>query len=256
MPMNDTDNVFVAAMVFCTGLHPNIGSTHDLGKSSVFLSCLKKLDVDFCFCTIKPYPGYGESIQSKLSKMDTMARTTRLLTGRNTDFLPPDNGLPFGNMVWIYAMQSALQTSLVETILEGPVTSVELYLDRKTMAKATRDLFITHIQGLRKNLFEVLLKLDDIAPPERKGIYRNCRFERILVKWSDDPGTEDAADGLRLAHYVASLSRSDLISRKQKFLQPDIAAREHNITGYWATPISPEAVKSWERLTGLTEPKI
>ncbi len=247
MPLKDDDQVFVVAAVSLIGSHPD-AEAH-VGRAEWVHSRLKHIKATPHCCYVQPGPGYAELISSKFEKMDLMARTTCLLNGANTEYLPSRGGLPFRNTIWVQGMQSMLQGPLLDAVMCGPITSVDLYLDQKTMASETRALFQAQLDNLKSDLLDAVHTLARLSPRRAKDIIANTRFDSINIHWSDDIETTDCDHGLKLAHYVASLTYQDLLTGRQTFtklIEGDGHQRfMRNITPLLTRPLHDDTIRAW-----------
>lgn len=256
MPMKDDEEPFVAAMVSARGKHIDIGIPN--GRSKWLCEKLLQFSASPFYTFIKPANGYGQAITEKLTKMDVMAQITRQRSGANAAFLAKDSGARLRNMVWVHSMYSALQKPMLYAVIDGPVTAIEVYLDQKTLVKETRNLCRAAMNALVPNLRSSIALVAQAAPQSARSLLRNVQFDSISVKWSNEAGTNEANSGLALAHYLASLTRRDLLKGQNVLAN---ALREsgfrnfsEDVTGYASQPISEEAVSEWETTNGLQRP--
>jgi hypothetical protein len=259
MPLADTDEPFVTGMVSVVGSDLQIRERHNLGKAPEFCGCLSQVGANIHFCYIRPGLGYAKAIGSKLSKMDTMARMTRLMTGGNTKYLPPE-GISYRNMVWSISMNQAMYAIFLRAAASGPVSEVEMFFDQKTMARQSRTHFREAAQMITNNLRRTVLRFADARPLDAAQLLRNVDgLEHIKIHWSDEPDFERASDGLTVAHHLSSLARRFLIKGRTDFSEYLTTAGytqfEKDITATVTAPISRESIESWKKQTGLLEPQ-
>jgi hypothetical protein len=256
MPLKDSDEVFIAATVSVIGAHPQIQNAE--GRPDWLCNRLEEFKARPQCSLIRPSNGYGRAIAKKLGEMDVMARATRLVTGANAKYLPM-GGIPFRNTIWSLCAQDAVQGPLLRAVIEQPVISAELYFDQKTMAPETRTLFRSQINRMPGILINSIKATAKLNARRASAILDNIQFDRINVRWSDEPGTADATGGLTLAHYLASLTRKEML-RGRSALSNLLISRGfdgflRDVTNLATRPISLEAVRDWESLTGLPRPK-
>lgn len=256
MPISDEHSIFVAAMIGIAGDHPDL--VKPIGNSEWLCNKLRELGAMPTYDLVVPFNGYEEALIGKLSKMNSMALATRDITGANSHLFSGSRGFQFRNMVWTYAMHSALQTPMLRAVLNGPVTGMEVYFDQKTMAHGMRILMRTAINNLLPVLREVIASHAHLLPIHAQGLLDNIRFNEIQVKWSDEDGAEMAKGGLKLAHYLASITFRDRKQGKttlaQTLINKGFNHFETDITSRILAPLDNDTVESWKSLTGLSEP--
>ena len=257
MPLRDDDGPFVVASVAVRGVHPEITSVE--GRPRWLCTKLVELGA-FANCSlVRPCAGYGLSIGKKLEKMDVMARATRLMTGANAQYLT-QNGLQQRYVIYSHCMQDVVQGPILRAVSSFPVEHVEIYLDEMTMAPGTRRLLRTHVRSMNRNLVATIERLQALSPSHAASLRANLRFDEIRVAWSNEEESGAAKDGLRLAHYLASLTYHDLVHARSDLSDSMTQCGYQNyirdITPQLVRPISQETIARWEQNSGLSEPEI
>ena len=127
MPVADGDGPFCTAAIATLGPPPvlNDRSGH---RIDVFLACTTALCVPQV-AFVRPSQGYGQQLRAKTSKMSTMARASRLVTGSHE--YVPDRGYSARNLVWIRSMAIGLARVVVRMTDPQSIDSVVVALDRK-----------------------------------------------------------------------------------------------------------------------------
>jgi len=257
MSFSDDEGPFVVSAVGVMGEHPTLGSVE--GKAAWVCSKLAKLKA-FVHCSLViPQIGYGKAIKQKLEKMDIMACATRDLVGSNAEFLT-DEGLQRRYIIYTHCMQDVIQGPLINAVIREPVDRVEIYFDQMTMATGTRRLLIDQIKSMKERLLDLIEEMENLNPTYAAQKRANVQFDGIHIAWSNEDGTESAADGLKLAHYLASMKYQDLLKGKSTFdAEMKLAGYknyERNITQQLIRPISQDSIAEWKQNTGLAESEV
>jgi hypothetical protein len=251
MPVDDVTSTFCVA-VFATQASA-IRLEERSGHIENIAVKLKELEVLPQVVFVKPRDGYGDLLRSKMSKMNTMARASRLITGSH-EYLP-GSAYNIRNLIWIRCMAICVVRTVVRRAELGPVTSVRVILDEKTLPQPSKRMFEDRVCRLR----------DDILGPgadaasggqSDSAVPRNIRFTRdqVSITWS----SPDTDDGLYLADRLSHRAKAAI----EKSTQPDFARAlgiEQGDLFYDATPdvirsISKRTIERWKRRTGLPEP--
>ena len=251
MPVDDADGVFCAAVlttqISSIRLEERSGHAEDIALNLKGLKCLPQV------VFVKPRDGYGELLHSKMSKMNTMARASRLVTGSH-EYLP-GSAHNYQNLIWIRCMAICVVRAVVRCAELSPINSVRVILDEKTLPQLSRRMFEDRVRCLRD---DILGPNVSAASEDRPGnvVPRNIRFARdqVSITWS----SPDTDDGLYLAHRLSRLAKTAI----EKSTQPDFArglGMEQEDLFYDATPdviraISKGSIERWKRRTGLPEP--
>lgn len=251
MPVDDADGVFCVAVlttqISAIRLEERRGHIDDIAVSLNELKCLPQV------VFVKPRDGYGDLLRSKMSKMNTMARASRLVTGSH-EYLP-GSAYNSRNLIWIRCMAICVVRAVVRRAELGPISSVRVISDEKTLPQPSRRMFEDRVRCLRD---DILGPNADAASEGRSdsAVLRNIRFARdqVSITWS----SPDTDDGLYLAHRLSRLAKTTI----EKSTQPDFAralGMEQEDLFYDSTPdliraVSKRSVESWKRRTGLPEP--
>ncbi|MDD5556560.1 MAG: hypothetical protein PHN82_04825 [bacterium] len=258
MPMNDGDPPFVAATVAILGDPPTIDKPN--GHVDWLVKKIKELNAFPHISYIYPDRGYGNKIQSKLSKMNTMARATRLITGANRHYLT-EEGIGLRNWVWQFCMGQAIAQATVSAIAKDFVDGLSIVLDQKTMPKPTRRIFIDSVHRLSGQLNGILQAARRMNRDEAELFKSRLRFTNadMCIIWSDSSLAGDSQGGLWLAHYLAGhyqkgLSRGKEMVVRERLSKAGFARVEKDITDMITAPINRASIERWKRNTGLEEP--
>ena len=252
MPLADTDEVFVAATIGFLGLPP----TQRKFDEAALITALVAARALPTLALVRPFPGFAKTLDAKFTRMNTMARCTRLLTGANANYLTPD-GFNLRNVVWEYAMVQALVKAFSSAIERSRIDDVVVILDQKAIAAPTRKLFEDQIRRTPENMVSVHRQALRGGLGSEQHIRRLALSrESIRVQWSDERLSREARDGLLLAHHLASRTFRDVRrGRPPQFVEKLREARlpcgEIDVTRILIAPLAVSAVREWERRTGL-----
>jgi hypothetical protein len=251
MPVDDAGGVFCVAVLTtqtsAIRLEERSGHIKDIAVKLKELECLPQV------VFVKPRDGYGDLLRSKMSKMNTMARASRLITGSH-EYLP-GSAHNSRNLIWIRCMAICVMRAVVRQAELGPISSVRVILDEKTLPQPSRRMFEDRVCCLRDN---ILGPNADAASQGRSDIavVRNIRFARdqVSITWS----SPDTDDGVYLADRLSGFAKTAI----EKSTQPDFAralGMEQGDLFYDSTPdvigaVSKSSVEHWKRRTGLPEP--
>ena len=260
MPQDDDGDVFTAATVATLNEVPQIEQTN--GHVPWLIEQLRTWNVVPCVGFLKPRPGYGQAIQQKMQKIDTMARVTRLMTGMNRKYLSRD-GLPTRNYIWLHIMAQSIARAVTAVIFRTEITAIEITLDQKTMTVPTRTLFEKISSKIPIQLAEALNEASK-TDPEKVSLYKSrvsFSSDAISLRWSDQACASGSEGGLCLAHYLASHYRTGLLRssepRIKTLLRENGFTRvEIDLTDLFLAPLDRKTVREWEINTGLKEPKL
>jgi len=255
MPVRDRDGPFCAATIATTGRPPTLtkrsGHIGALAKAFSDLKCVPYV------VFVRPRTGYGDMLSRKTSKMNTMARATRLMTGTNAYF--PDYGHNMGNMVWIRCMALSLVNAVLRTGTPEAIRAVCVILDSKSMAEPSRQLFVDRVRSMAEDMSVPRAEVE-LGNRSSVNLREQIRFRRedVSVSWSDEAPSPEFKDGLFLAHRLSGLAKAALESVKEAKLAQDLSTLPKDLF-YDATPdvvrpLSRAAVQRWKNRTGLPEP--
>jgi hypothetical protein len=258
MPEEDDGDVFTAATVSALVQIPTINQP--CGQIGWLIEQFKAFDVIPRVAFLKPKPSYGKVIKEKLQKMNTMARTTRLMTATNRDYLTRD-GVPLRNYVWLYCMAQSIAQAVVSAVIRTEVHRIEIILDQKTMAVPTRTLFQHQLLKISNQLLAVLKKAREVDSSRATLYETRVKFSSgsISLCWSDETCASGFEGGLRLAHYLASLYRRGLTRSEEPRIkallrEEGFAGVEMDFTDKLISPLNRKSIQQWEKNTGLREP--
>lgn len=251
MPVDDAEGVFCVAVLTtqtsAIRLEQRSGHIKDIAAELEELECLPQV------VFVKPRDGYGDLLRSKMSKINTMARASRLITGSH-EYLP-SSAHNSRNLIWIRCMAICVVRAVVRQAEMGLISSVRVILDEKALAQPSRRMFEERVCCLRD---DILGPNTDAASEDRSdsAVVRNIRFARdqVSITWS----SPDTDDGLYLAHRLSGLAKTAI----EKSTQPDCArafGMEQGGLFYDCTPdviraVPKRLVERWRRRTGLPEP--
>ena len=262
MPLKDSDKPFVTATISILDHRPELVKGSNNNEKMVGI--LKNIEAIPSAMVVKPFPGYSKAIKLKYSKMNTMARATRLVTGANASYLDQKtlaNGFKPRNMVWCQAMLTAIAYAVLNTVYNSAINTVRIILDQKTMRPSMRNFFKDMlIQQMGVGTKEYLLNFQHMNPSVIDLWKSRVRFsaESTFFSWSDENDDTKNEFGLRLA---------DRLSRK--IYQSQISSDQEietllNLAGYSdcvvdlsrvVTQLSQRVIENFKRMTGLPEPK-
>ena len=168
MPAEDGDPPFCAATLATVNEPPKL-SQRSGHRRDVLQACVEWNSVPQVV-GICPRPGYGERLRSKTSKMSTMARASRLMTGSHAYL--PDQGYNPRNLVWVRCMSLCLVRAVLRATDTQTIENVRVVLDRKTFTGPERALFTDRIRSQSQDIFS-------------DGSHR---YDVTLV-WSDESGS-------------------------------------------------------------------
>jgi hypothetical protein len=251
MPVDDAHGVFCVAVLAtqtsAIKLEERSGHIKDISATLKELKCLPQV------VFVKPRDGYGDLLRSKMSKMNTMARASRLVTGSHAYL--PGSTYNSRNLIWIRCMAICVVRAVVRRAELSPISSVRVILDEKTLPQPSKRMFEDRVRCLRD---DILGPNVDVASEGRSdsAVLRNIRFARdqVDIYWS----SPDTDDGLYLADRLSRFASNAIA----KSTQPDFAralGMEQEELFYDSTPdviraISKRSVVRWKRRTGLPEP--
>lgn len=262
MPLSDSDKPFITATVSFLDNPPVLIEGSDNNEKLVEI--VKGLNAIPSAMLVKPYPGYGKAIKTKYSKMQIMARATRLVTGANASYLDQKtltNGFDPRNMIWCHAMLTAIGYAVLNTAFSSTINTVRIILDQKTMRPSMRTFFKEMVvQQMGTGTDEYLSTLHHMNSSVIDLWKSRVRFsaESTFLSWSDECDEFNNEFGLRLAD---RLSRK--IYQSQSTSDPGIETLLKD-AGYtdWVVDLSriitqfdQRVIDNFKKKTGLPEPK-
>ena len=237
MPEGDSDQPFCAAAIASISGVP-VPTTISGHKKNVTAACA---DLSYVpqVVFVRPGPGYEQQLRAKMSKADTMARASRLVTGSHIYL--PETGHNTRNLIWIRCVLLSLTRAVIRAKDVSKIQSIVVVLDQKTLGAPHRLMF------------------SDLVCDQCKHVLgRTSIGYKISVLWSDESAAAPFEDGLLLAHHVSKLAWKALKRREEAALAEDFSLSEIDLF-YDATPdvLAPPprgVVEKWKRNTGLPEP--
>ena len=259
MPIKQSDGPFVACCVATLNEIPAFDASD--GKISWIFESLKEYDAIPHFSYVVPGIEFDDRFKSRMSKMNTMARMTRLMNGMNKQYLTEDGFCP-RNYVWIRSMSTSIGQVLVEKILRHRIDAINILLDQKSFAIPNRHLFTKQIADIEKPLIRTLQRVRAVNPAAIQRVSRNVKFAgNITIEWSDSPSVSASTGGLFLADKLAGkflrglksgqLASSPLVRKLGEYGFKDYSK---DITKEFLE-LNKDAVEDWKRNTGLPEPQ-
>jgi len=257
--MSDSDGVFVAATVATIDGIPVVDGRD--GHRPWLVNRLVDASALPFVVYVKPWPGYGEAIRAKMSKMNTMARATRLVTGANKRYLS-EEGIQARNFIWARVVDQSIGGAILRGTLKTRIERIIIFLDQKALGRPMKEFLFDRIADQRRLLLNTLGTARQLNPAQVQRLESQVAFSRdsVSTHFSDEPEARTAEGGLLLAHYLAKHSHRYLSKGKSPSifeLLSDKGFRDFHldITQFVVRSISAEAIQEWERKTGLREPK-
>lgn len=260
MPISDNKkDVFVTAIIATLDELPILGQPTTIGRGWI-VSKIKEINGSPFITYIKPITEYSNTIKSKMDKMNTMARMTRLMSGNNSKYLT-DEGVRIRNFIWFNCMQQTIAQAILSGISSTAVTEIRIYLDQKSLATPTKNLFVKQISNIRRIVQNELMKLWNVNPAEIKRIEDNLLFteKEISLYFSNESEAEKASDGLKLTHHLARFFYKDIRKSTNPKIETLLKQEGFNdvitdFTDIFMQPIDSNVINKWEQNTGLREP--
>ncbi len=259
MPQRDTDAPFITATVSFLGDKPD--STHVIRQKSEILSRLVLLNAIPFVAFVKPIPGYGKSINSKLDKINTMARVTRLFNRANTQYLDKQ-GIGLRNYIWIHAMKQAIGNTVRVAMRKDSIDSLQILMDQKALPAPTRTLFTEQVLAISEQARDVLVRLKPLSPNTISLYESHICFTNnsTSLRWSDEIDVLDKDSRLKLSDKLArkayrEIRDGNLDEFTENLTKAGFPDSVLNLTKIIMGPLNSKSVVAWERITGLKEPR-
>jgi len=258
MPIDDNGGIFVTATVSILGDAPII--TNKNGHKKVLVKKIRDLNAIPQVIFIDPKAGYGDALRKKFNKMNIMARTTRLMTGTNKQYLTK-YGIQLRNHIWVFCMSQVIGKAVVSAANREKIDKVEIVLDQKTMALPTKRMFKDLMAKLSNQLLRAIKGVKQQYVDEVKLYKMRINFSRetISLCMRDETSACGSGCGLQLAHYLASHFCDDIKNRKftmkNLFSEEGFSSIDTDVTNKLLAPINRKNIENWEKNTGLREPK-
>ena len=200
---------------------------------------------------VAPKDGYSETLRSRHNILESMALETRETTGDNAAYVSK-YGISVRNAVWSKAMLIGIGRMLVEAIARGPIGSLWVILDQKTMDQEHRALFRKNVTEVGQVLSQEIMGSPAPTPGADAYLLNNIRFgpADVAIRWSDELEKEPV--GLRFAHFLASLALRELKRGKNRLLLDWLDGgtygnRTADITDVLTAPLSEDNRVRWEQ---------
>ena len=237
MPADDSDAPFCIAALATLGQLPTLkvrsGHRRDILRACVAVGGVWQI------VFVRASPGYGQELRAKTSKMSTMARASRLVTGAH-EYLP-DRGYGARNMIWIRSMAVGMARVAVKAVSPEAIREVIVALDRKTIASRERALFTDRLRSQSRDI-----------------LGKSSNTYEVKVYWSDAADASLFQDGLFLAHHLSRLAREALEAGSEEALAPELGVPPsdmfYDATSDVVAPLPRWSIENWKRRTGLPEP--
>lgn len=259
MPVKDNDQLFVTATI--STFNDKVIFERKSGHRDWLVKQIKTLNAIPFITYIKPFKGYGLLLKAKMDKLNTMARATRLITGKNKKYLT-NNGIPIRNYIWTHCMIQSISQLIIKNIFTYEVKKIHIFLDEKTMSPPSRLLFIKEIKEIRQYILNTLNKIKVFNNKFVDYLENNIAFdsENIIIKWSDEIEDTNTIAGLTLAHYLASHFYKDMIKKNGPKIIQLLNKNKYDdfvfdITNIFLKSLNEETINLWKKNTGLREPK-
>lgn len=262
MPLNDGDKPFIAATVSCLDNPPML--IEGSNNNEKLVAILKNLNATPSAMVVKPYPGYSNAIKTKYSKMQIMARATRLVTGANANYLDRKtltNGFEPRNMIWCHAMLTSIGYAVLNTAFNSTINEVRIILDQKTMRPSMRTFFkemVVQQMGVGTSEYlSTLLHMNSSVI----GLWKSrVRFsaESTYLNWNDECAEFKNEFGLRLADRLSRKiyqSQSTGDSGIETLLKDAGHADCIVDLSRIVTRLDKRVIENFKEKTGLPEPK-
>lgn len=159
-------------------------------------------------------------------------------------------------------MQEAVGFAYAVAVHRGRIDAVDVLLDQKTLALEDRNRFRFVLSGQAERLGDVIDRLPAVHDKRARALeQRNQgRPETMSMRWSDEPGANDAALGLKLADQLARYARRWVIDPSRNDLVTVCADEGCPLEGLDVTdiaikPVARQVIESWKQATGLPEPE-
>lgn len=258
IPLEDEDGPFVVASVSIFGNPPAIADK--VGRVDWLVEKIQELQAIPFIVEIVPEAGFGQAIKSKMSKLDTMARATKLVTG-NHKYISQYGFVP-RNIIWCQCVVQSVANAMVKCINRGSVDKINIVVDEMALADGMRILLKDTIKKrLPMSLSNVLREAAELYVDKVRTFIANSRFEKnIQLEFGRAESKEQTTDGLHLAHYLASLYRKQRAKNHALSIKLQLEKYGHqnfikNQTNILIEPIASESINTWKRNTGLPEPR-
>ena len=259
IPLDDADEPFVGAAVSAT--QPVTGTTSLRFDVGLLLRHMARSGASPFLAHVKPFPGYGQQVTSKLSKMDTMARARRLTTGVHA-YSPP-GGIALRHVLWIHCVSQAVGMAFTRRAFQVPISRLVVTFDRLTLVPESRCLVIDECRKIPERLLAIANENHSSAPRQLDGLIGNLQVgpADVVIQWSDDPSASGTEDGLHLAdrlawHYQKHLQKPTTPSFLDLLAQAGHTGITHDVTPLVIAPLERGSIETWKRDTGLPEPDL
>lgn len=263
MPQKGNDEPFVCATVSVLGTFTSNDEPNN--RPLWLIDALKKNDGIPYVTLVKPTSGYGNQLEAKVSKMDTMRRASNLAHGV-TDATGYEV-IELRNYVWIMCMSQAIVRTIGKPAFRSTIDAIRIVLDLKSFKKKGVEL-----ETFRKAVGKIPTRyreiIDELIPkiPARRAELLAARgnmkaTEKDLELVFKDETTQNSADllGLDAAHYLSKHTRNAILGRKPKNFLDMMKSNGYedfvvDCTDKVVDTLNPISIASWRQNTGLPEP--
>lgn len=257
-PLADHDDIFVIGAVGAVG--PHLSGFRSNFTDTAFFHELQRRRVFTSGGFVRPTEGFENLLVSKFQKANLMARFSSLLRGSEPKYAPARETTP-RNWVWLMSLSYVVTPILVETLVKGPVSSVHIHADSKSLTGNERRFGSDFVAEFPKSLREVgeaLGRKFDRKWREVMRLRAALITNSVSIDWVEKDANDPARNGIsmvdrycRIAYRACRDGRGHELATFLKTLgyQP-----LNDLTPLLMAPMSAAARRQWVRGTGLPEP--
>jgi hypothetical protein len=254
MPIRDDGDIFCVAAVCFDDTRPKVSFG---GKMREWVAMLQKYSASIFAVYVKPKQGYEAAVEARFTYMNILRR---MACEKNNDASLCE--IRPRNAVWTFCMTQGITHSIGYSVTRGEIDQISIALDEKTMSDTDRALFRGSVFRGPGVLREVMNDPDAPDPLAAQVLRTRLDIppEAISLAWSDEPESSWMRDGLILADLVATHTRLEILKSPATPLsghlrEADVPYEVIDLTEKLMAPVNPEAIKDWERNTGLRAPR-
>ncbi|MEK0337123.1 MAG: hypothetical protein QQN41_06780 [Nitrosopumilus sp.] len=252
MPLRESEGYFVVA-VFAS--FKKLSETSFPSSNPKWpLNFLVKVKGEPQIFYINPDSAYEDIVVKKLNKLDIMARYRKLITG--THKYVTKKGIIARNYIWTTCIHKAIGQAILSVLHRSKITEINIVLDQKSLKPETELFFRDQIKLLPDLMINVILKSPSLSYPIACKLRNRINFtsNNISVEFNSD---STPPVGLRIAHYLASHAFQELEETNNISILEEIGFKDRvlDYTTYLMKPISINAIRKWNKETGLNEPR-
>lgn len=258
MPIDDSTDLFLTASVGVVNQH--ISFDKKSGHKNWLIDRLKQFNSIPFITFILPKKGYGNIVKAKFDKINTMARYTRLITGRNTHYLDED-GLRIPNFIWSFCMLKSIGNVILNAVDQQEINKIQIFIDDKSFSKPSKMFFINSLFRQLNIMIDSITKLKGYFPSQTNRLLE--RINKIegetSLYWRDESDASPAKEGLEIAHYLAYHFRKDFRKKTKTCISKLLTESKYDyfqmdVTELLIQPINEKTIEDWKKNTGLPEP--